>query len=133
MESSLLYSPVVVWFFIGLILLLVELSNPGFILFFFGLGAWIVAVVYIIFPVNLITQLIIFLGTSLLSLFLLRNKFKELFSGFLKGKDDPLKNLDDSTGKIVKVTHRIAPPERGKVELFGTSWLAESDTVIEAG
>ena len=37
--------PEVIWCLVGLVLLLLEFILPGLIIFFFGLGAWVVAAV----------------------------------------------------------------------------------------
>jgi len=35
------FNPTLIWFFIGLVLLIAEFSVPGVILVFFGIGAWV--------------------------------------------------------------------------------------------
>lgn len=126
-------SPPVIWFFFGLIIFLLELAAPGLILFFFGLGAWITAIFTIVFDLTLAWQLTIFLITSVSSLYFLRKKFTILFEGYRQGKENPDKNLDDFTGKKVIVREAIIPPNRGKVELYGSVWSAEAETEIKEG
>lgn len=133
MEYQSFFSPIVIWFIIGLLLMIIELTNPGFILFFFGLGAWITTIVLAMFPIPIIAQLILFCCTSVILLVVFRNKFKQLFSGFLTKNSDPTKDIDEIIGKTVTVTEGINPPNRGKVQLFGSSWLAESDIKLDAG
>jgi membrane-bound ClpP family serine protease len=42
--------PELIWFLVGLLLLFVEMAIPGFVIGFFALGAWIVAVVALCRP-----------------------------------------------------------------------------------
>lgn len=39
--TSIFSKPELVWFIIGLVLFLLELVLPGFVIFFFGVGAWV--------------------------------------------------------------------------------------------
>jgi len=72
------------WFVAGLVLMLVELAVPRFIVLFFGLGAWITAVVVALGVVDsLSVQLIIFLVSSIVALLLLR---KQAAKHFGKGR-----------------------------------------------
>jgi len=64
--------PELIWFLVGLLLLLLEFAAPGLIVFFFGLGACIVAVVCLLTDITLNTQLIIFIVSSFLFLLILR-------------------------------------------------------------
>ena len=121
------------WFFIGLIIFILELAAPGLILFFFGVGAWITALITAIYPIGISSQLFVFLLTSVVTLVVLRKRFEILFKGFSKRKDDPKIDMDELTGKKATVVKRISPPKEGKVEIFGTHWIAESDYEIEEG
>lgn len=49
MSLEFLSNPAVIWFFIGLFLLLLEMAVPGLIVMFFGVGAWITALITAIF------------------------------------------------------------------------------------
>ena len=48
MIENILSRPELMWFILGLILFLLELVIPGFFIFFFGLGAWVTALVCLI-------------------------------------------------------------------------------------
>ena len=63
------------WFLVGLVLLLSELALPGFVIVFFGVGAWVTAVLvgFGLLP-GFNAQLLVFLITSILALALFRNK-----------------------------------------------------------
>ena len=78
---DILSDPAVIWFLIGLGLLLLELVLPGLVILFFGVGAWITALVCALTDINLNWQIFIFLVASLLGLVLLRRYLKKRFFG----------------------------------------------------
>jgi len=122
--------PEIIWFVIGLIFLLIEFAAPGLIIAFFGIGAWIVAVVCLFVDISLSTQLIIFLLSSIVLLALLRKYFKKIF------KMDSIKNLvddDEFIGHKAICVEEIKNNKPGKVELKGAAWNAESTTDINKG
>jgi len=91
--------PTLIWFLIGIGLLLLEFTAPGLVIFFFGLGGLI---------------------TSLAHRFL-----KSWFLGNSENEKDEMRT--EFIGKSVKVTMDI--PEGaglGKVELKGADWNAKS-------
>lgn len=124
-------SPVLLWFLTGIFFFAVELALPGFIIFFFGLGAWCTALTMYFFDAPLSGQLSIFLATSLLTLFLLRAWLRGVFFGSSRLQNDSV-NIEpiSSTGVV---TEDILPPARGKVKYGGTFWQAESDKKITTG
>lgn len=124
-------SPVLLWFLTGIFFFAVELALPGFIVFFFGLGAWSTALAMYFFNPELSGQLSIFLATSLLTLFLLRVWLRGVFLGSSRLEDDSV-NMEpiSSTGVV---TEDILPPARGKVQYGGTFWQAEADENISTG
>lgn len=128
-----LMHPAVIWFIVGLAFLLAEFFAPGLVIVFFGFGAWVVAAVCLLTPISLDTQLIIFLVSSGVILFLLRNWFKTLFQGHTKAVQDPTQDLQDFVGKKVVVKEAISPNKGGKVELNGTIWSADASEEIAAG
>ena len=77
--------PELIWFLVGLLLLLAEFAIPGLIVLFFGIGAWIVAVTCLVAAPSLNVQLGIFIGSSVLSLVLLRSWLTGIFLGHVKG------------------------------------------------
>ncbi len=124
-------SPVLAWFLVGIACYVVELALPGFIIFFFGIGAWCVAVVLAITDVSLTWQLIIFLAGSLVTLGLLRSRLRSIFSGGALEQDDSV-NVD-STRATGTVTEAIVPPAMGQVKYGGTFWRAAADEEIAPG
>lgn len=125
--------PAVIWFIVGLFFLLAELVAPGLVIMFFGIGAWIVALICLLKPISLNAQLIIFIIASAIVLISLRNTFKTLFSGHTSAVQNPHKDMHDFIGQRVVVTEKIVPNKSGKVELNGTSWSADADVEIAVG
>jgi len=120
------------WFLIGLVLALVEMAMPGFVVIFFGIGAWAVTLLILfgILP-SFNGQMLVFLIVSVASLILFRKKGKKIFEGKVAGKDQA---VDEITGERAVVMEDIYPNQLGgKVELHGTLWEANADTVIEKG
>ena len=63
-----------IWFLIGVAFLVSEMISPVFILFFFGMGAWITSLVTAFLPeLNFNQQIIIFSVSSLLISLLINN------------------------------------------------------------
>jgi inner membrane protein len=79
MISNILSRPELFWFLIGLVMFLLELVIPGFFIFFFGLGAWVTALVCLIGEPGTNLQIIIFALTSVLSLVALRRIIQKKF------------------------------------------------------
>lgn len=119
------------WFVIGLAFILIELMAPGFVLIFFGLGAWLVALLSFFVDVNLFLQIILFVVASVISLILLRKKIKARF--FQEGENNSASLDEEFLGKEVLVLEDILANKTGKVEFKGTSWNAKSDVNIKAG
>ncbi len=122
--------PALIWFGIGFIFFLLEFLVPGFILFFFGIGAWVVALVSLFLDISLNSQIILFVLSSLLTVALFRNWIKNKFGSIgVNAK----KLEDEFIGKIGKAETSISPGLAGKVEFKGTRWDATSDDIIFAG
>lgn len=127
---EILKQPAVIWFVIGFILFLLEFVVPGLILFFFAIGAWIVAILTLFFDLSINFQLIIFVISSILTILLLRNWVRKLIYG-----KNPSRELleDEFLGKIARAETPISPGENGKVDFKGTTWPAASTDFIEKG
>ena len=125
--------PELIWFLIGLLLLVLEFILPGLIVAFFGVGAWVVALVCLFIDIPVNAQLLIFIVSSVLSLLLLRKWLKGVFMGHVVSKQDVKENLEEFVGQRAVVKERIVPNGRGKVEFRGTDWQAEADEEIAEG
>ncbi len=129
-------TPELIWFLVGLVLLVLEFAMPGLIVFFFGVAAVVVAVVclassYVAGSIN--AQLAIFIGCAVMSLLLLRRWLKGVFLGHTTSKQDLRENLEDFVGQKAVVREKITPKAGGKVEFHGTSWQARADVEIAEG
>lgn len=125
--------PEIVWFLIGLLLLVLEFIIPGLIISFFGVGAIIVALICILADISVNAQLLIFIVSSVLMLLLLRKWFTNLFMGWSKSKQAPDRDVDDFIGHRALVIKPIEQNLKGKVEFKGTRWDAVSDQSIPEG
>ncbi len=126
-----LASPGLLWLSIGVILFVMEMAVPGFILFFFGVAAWITALGSYFFDWNITVQLSVFLVASLASLFGLRGFVQKTFIG--DSKEDGQDTIMAQGGEKCTVTIAINPPAEGQVKFAGTFWRAASDENFEEG
>ena len=131
MNDFIMNRPELVWFILGLILLLAELVLPGFVIFFFGAGAWITALVCLFGNPGINLQVLIFAVTSVLALVIFR---KMIQNKFIYNKNDRSGEVEDEfTGKEAVAVADFGADRMGKVEFKGTSWKAESKSEIVAG
>jgi membrane protein implicated in regulation of membrane protease activity len=128
MESFL--QPAAWWFIIGFIFLLLEFVVPGFILFFFGVGAWLVAILLLLFDISLNTQLIVFLIASIATVLLFRKWLRNLL--WNKKSNSP-EIEDDFVGKQAVAESIISSSHNGRVQFKGSSWNAKSADTIAPG
>ena len=127
--------PKLIWFLIGLALVLSEFLAPGVILVFFGMGAWTVAVTtWLGLTTGWTGQLLVFGIASVVYLVLLRRWFKDRLTGFEGPHQDPHDNIDEFDGQVVTVTEAIAADTLiGKVEFKGAAWTARAEAAVPAG
>jgi membrane protein implicated in regulation of membrane protease activity len=123
--------PGLMWLTIGVTFFVLEMAVPGFILFFFGLAAWLTALGCYFFPWSVNTQLAVFLVLSLVCLFGLRGIVKKVFIG--DKKDAEPDSILANGGEKCVITNAIKPPAEGQVKFAGTFWRAEADEEIEKG
>ena len=124
-------SPVLVWFLVGIVFLALELFLPGLIVFFFGLGAWCVALVLPLVGMSLPMQLLVFLLASLVLLLALRSFLKKVFLGRTLEKDAMgSTQLLEGTGEVIE---DILPPAFGKIKYSGSFWQASADQPLLKG
>lgn len=125
-----LSDPAVIWFLIGLGLLLLELVLPGLVILFFGVGAWVTALVCAFTDINLNLQILIFLVASLLGLILLRKYLKNrFFSRTDKEIDD---QLEEFIGRKARAIVDFKEGS-GQIEFKGTQWSARCDDPVRKG
>jgi membrane protein implicated in regulation of membrane protease activity len=131
MIANIFSRPELFWFLLGLGLFLLELVIPGFFIFFFGLGAWVTALVCLIANPGTNLQIIIFAVTSVISLIGLRRIIQKKFF-YSKGTQS--EDVEDEfTGKEALAKTDFGGIVNGKVEFKGTTWNAESTDEIKEG
>jgi membrane protein implicated in regulation of membrane protease activity len=122
-------NPAVIWFIIGFAFFLLEFALPGFIVFFFGVGAWVVAFILLFVDLSINTQLAIFLGSAILTILLFRTWVKKLI--WTKSHSSEIEH--EFLGKTGIAETFIGPGKNGKIDFKGTSWDACSEDLIEKG
>ena len=130
---TLLFSwvnPSLAWFIFGFVLFLLELAAPGFIVFFFGIGAWLVALLLPFVELEHTAQLIIFIVSSMLFLMLFRYR---LYDVIAKTNSAGAQLQDMFVGKRASVVTPITPLHPGRVVLNGVEWSAQSNAPIAEG
>lgn len=103
---------------------------PGLVVIFFGVGAWVTALVCLGFDIDINIQLFIFLGSSLLSLALLRKTLKKRYMD-RKSPDADLE--DEYIGHTAIALNSFTAGQTGKVSFKGSSWNAESNQPVTEG
>ena len=123
------------WFILGVAFFIIEMAVPGFVLMFFGIGAWITAILtWIGILPSIPLQIGVFIVSSVVTLFLFRTKLSNYFKGRISGKAEPEDVLTSVKGLKAVVKKEILPGEViGKVEFNGTLWNAEADEQIAEG
>ena len=128
-------NPALYWLIIGVMLFFLELAVPGFILFFFAVGAMLTALAAWLFPLSLAWQLALFICASLIALFGLRNIIQQrLHTPPSKGDEEEDKDVMLAVaGDKGVVTTAIVPPAEGRIKYSGTTWRAIADEKIAEG
>jgi membrane protein implicated in regulation of membrane protease activity len=128
--------PALYWLTIGVMLFFLEMAVPGFVLFFFALGALVTALVAWLTPVSIAWQLALFIAASLGSLWSLRGIIQKKFLASASGDGD--EDADEDLMRAVAgergvVSMTITPPAAGQIKYSGTFWKATADEHIEEG
>ncbi|MDR2962109.1 MAG: NfeD family protein [Bacteroidales bacterium] len=119
------------WLLCGIAGFLLELAAPGFVLFFFGIGALVTAALAYFFDISTTAQLIVFVVISCASLAAFRRTFKQLlFNRKHKTEDDELHN--EFIGKTAVVIENFEDFQ-GRVELNGSTWKATGGENFKKG
>jgi len=123
--------PELIWFVVGIALLLFEFVLPGFIIAFFGAGAIVTAIVCMVTDISINWQLVIFIASSVVLLAGLRKWVKGIFVGHSAAAQDITEEMRDFVGERAKVVEKIVPKIGGKVELHGVNWNADAEEQID--
>lgn len=120
-----MYEPWFVWAVIGIACIGLEMIMPGFVIFFFGMGALATALCTLVpFVADIVwLQVIVFVAFSTLSLVFLRRRFTRIFAGsvFDSGKGNP---EEEGIGGIAEVTETVGSVKDGRIRFMGTTWKA---------
>ncbi len=123
--------PQLLWFGLGVVLLLLEFASPGVVLIFFALGAWLVALLCMTVEISLNLQLGVFVVLSVVLLLVFRSR--------IKGRIDRRQptvgggESDEFVGRRALVTREIGSDRAGRVDYRGTTWQAEAGERIPQG
>lgn len=122
-----MYEPWFVWAVIGIACIGMEMLMPGFVIFFFGLGALVTALCSLIPGVDSLIwlQILIFVIFSIFSIVFLRRHFARIFAGSVF--DSSRESKDESeAGEFAEVTEKITASREGRIRFRGTTWPASS-------
>lgn len=125
-------SPSLIWFLVGVVFLVAELLIPGFILIFFTAGCWIAGVTVLLADINLTTQILVFIISSMVFLFTLRKYSIKIFKGNTRDNIDD-RYADSKIGKTAIVSKAITPRRPGEIKVMGSFWRAIAEVEIEEG
>jgi inner membrane protein len=132
-HTDLLKNVSSIWFIIGLIFLVSELFIPGLVIVFFGIGAWVVALLTLFIKIDVNLQLVIFLMTSIITLIFLRKFLLHHFYQPKKETTGANEVIREMIGERAVVEKTIAPHHPGTISFRGTQWEAEAARRIEKG
>ena len=122
----------ILWLAAGFVMMLAEFLVPGFIIFFFGLGALLTAAALWISPMAPAGQFVIFLSSSLLTLLGARYFLPEVFCG-KKNAAVLASEENEYSGEFAAVIEEIQPGKPGKIQFHGSTWNAESERLCKVG
>ena len=125
--------PPLFWIIAGLSLILFEFAVPGFIIFFFGVGALLVALLQWITPAPLAWQLIFWAAASAALLFGCRRHLPRIFRGGAAERPIDAGERFDGAGENAVVVTGAPAGGSGKVEFQGSLWNARFQTEHAAG
>ena len=100
------------------------------VILFFGVGAWVTALVCTFTSINLNFQILIFLAASLLGLLLLRKYLKNRF--FNRSDKEIDDQLEEFIGRKARAITEFKDGS-GKIEFKGTNWSARCADPVAKG
>jgi membrane protein implicated in regulation of membrane protease activity len=125
--------PEIIWFIVGLLLVIAEFAIPGLIVIYFGFGAIMTAILCIPFDFSLNTQIILFVIFSLAALLLTRRYLKKVFTGTNRTTRNDIDTENEYIGHKAIVIEPIDAGGEGRIEFQGSHWKATSKEFIEEG
>lgn len=123
-----MYDPWFVWAVVGVSCIGLEMLLPGFVIFFFGMGAIVTALCSLLDPVAnaLWLQIVLFVVFSIMSLVFLRKRFTRIFEGTVFNPSKA-SGEEEGTGESAEVVEEIKAGRDGRIRFRGTTWKARSD------
>ncbi len=122
-----MYQPWFVWAIVGVVCIGLEMLLPGFVIFFFGVGALATALLSLLpFVSGMIwLQVLLFIVLSVLSLVFLRRRFTQIFAGtvFDSRHADP---EETGAGETAEVIETVTAHADGRIRFKGTTWPART-------
>lgn len=123
-----------IWLYIGAFLMLMEMTAPGFVIFFFGLAAATIGILLFVLPsgfeLSLTWQVALFSFFSILYLVTLRRYVKSVFLG----DTNESKTIDSEyAGRVAKVVETVRPGVPGRVMMGDAEWTASAGECLERG
>jgi membrane protein implicated in regulation of membrane protease activity len=121
-----------VWALIGVVCIGLELLLPGFVIFFFGVGALGTALLSLVPFVSdqVWIQVVAFIAFSVSTLVFFRRRFRRFFSGTVfDERRDAAK--DEAIGDWATVVETAGVTVDGRIRHKGTTWKARTRTASE--
>jgi inner membrane protein len=125
--------PEIIWFIVGMVLIILEFAMPGLVIIYFGLGAVLTAALCLMIDFSINAQIILFVIFSVASLLLTRRYLKKIFSGMNRTTDDTFDTDNEYVGKKALVITPIDAGGEGRIDFQGSHWKATSKEFIEEG
>ena len=114
-----------IWCGFGVVLTVLEIITVSFYAIFMAFGAFVTAIVMLIFPTcTFPIQIAIFASVSILSLVFLKPVFKKVFKINVSKK---VSNVYAFQGKNGVVVSEITEFQNGLVKVDGSNWSAKSE------
>lgn len=111
------------WLLLGIICLIVEMTNGDFFLMSFAIGGFFTSLLSV-FIDNIVAQVILFAIISLLSIYFIRPIALKYLH---QTQNRRLSNAEALIGREGKVTDLIEAGGYGRVQIDGDSWKAQSN------
>ncbi len=119
-------NPAFFWILLGLVLVGAEMFIPGFVVFFFGIGAVLTGIITAILPFlknSFSFQGLLWIVSAAFFMGFFRKKFADVFKGTILNRKP-----DTNVGQSAEVIEPVTPENPGRVKYQGTSWKAVSYT-----
>ena len=124
----------VIWFLVGVACLVLEVLTPGFVLIFFGVGAFAASGVTAVYD-NVTYGLATFSVVSIVAVVFLRSRVMKAMQGWTKKASTYVEQGTPATqvGRSGVVSQAIEPGGIGEISLGGSFWRAEADESLPVG